>query len=172
MRRVLLGLLFGITLLSGCGGDKPVPPVGFVNHTQHSDAQLWALWQAAQSELSKQIDLNPLQRVLSHVPPQTLPGDPRVWNISPHQLVVSPQSDVSAAVFYASTGMDRADPTGLIACPQPCNVHYAPAYSLYAQPLSRYAASWESSENNFDFIVQYEFENQILNALGYDVQWR
>jgi hypothetical protein len=60
MRRVLLGLLFGITLLSGCGGDKPVPPVGFVNHTQHSDAQLWALWQAAQSELSKQIDLNPL----------------------------------------------------------------------------------------------------------------
>jgi hypothetical protein len=51
-------------------------------------------------------------------------------------------------------------------------VHYAPAYSLYTQPVSRYAASWESSENNFNFLVQYEFENQILKVLGYDVQWR
>jgi hypothetical protein len=172
MRRVLLGLLFAITLLSGCGGDKPVPPLGFVNHTQHSDAHLGALWQAAQSELSKQIDLNPLQRVLTHVPPQVLPGDPRVWSISPHQLLVSSQPDVSAESLRASTGMDRADPTGLIACPQPCNVHYAPAYSLYVHPVTRYAASWESSENNFDFLVQYEFENQILKVLGYDVQWR
>jgi hypothetical protein len=164
--------MWGIILLNGCGGAKPVPPVGFVNHTQHSDAQLWALWQAAQYELSKQIDLNPLQRVLNHVPPQVVPGDPRVWSVSPHRLWVSAQPDVSAASLYASTGMNRADPTGLIACPQPCNVHYAPAYSLYTQPVSRYAASWESSENNFNFLVQYEFENQILKVLGYDVQWR
>jgi hypothetical protein len=51
-------------------------------------------------------------------------------------------------------------------------VNYAPAYSEYAQPVSRYAASWESSESNFDFLVQYEFENQILHALGYDLRWR
>ena len=172
MRRFVPGLLLVVFALNGCGGDKPVPPVGFVNHTQHSDAQLWALWQAAQSELSKQIDLNPLQRVLTHVPPQVLPGDPRVWSVSPHQLLVSSQPDVSASALYASTGMNHADPTGLIACPQPCNVHYAPAYSLYAQPVSRYAASWEPSENNFDFLVQYEFENQILKVLDYDVQWR
>ena len=172
MPRVLLGLLLGIILLNGCGGYKPVPPVGFVNHTQHSDAQLWTLWQAAQYELSQQIDLNPLQRALTHVPPQVLPGDPRVWSISPHRLLVSSQPDVSAASLYTSTGMNRADPTGLIACPQPCNVHYAPAYSLYTEPASRYAASWEPSENNFDFLVQYEFENQILKVLGYDVQWR
>ena len=172
MRQVLLGLLFAITLLSGCGGDKPVPPVGFVNHTQHSDAQLWTLWHAAQQDLSQQVDLNPLQRTLTHVPPRVLPGDPRAWSISPHQLLVSSQPDVSAASLFSSTGINRADPTGLIACPQPCNVHYAPAYSLYAQPVTRYAVSWEPSENNFDFLVEYEFENQILNALGYDVQWR
>jgi hypothetical protein len=172
MRRMPRGLLLGIILLTGCGTDKTLPPVGFVNQTQHSDAQLWTLWHAAQQDLSRQIDLNPLQRVLNHVPPQTLPGDPRAWSVSPHQLVVGAQEDVSSATFFASTGIDRSDPTGLIACPQPCNVHYAPAYSLYAQSATRYAASWESSENNFDFLVEYEFENQILNALGYDVQWR
>jgi hypothetical protein len=172
MRRKLRGLLLGIILLNGCGTDKALPPVGFVNQTQHSDAQLWTLWHAAQQDLSRQIDLNPLQRVLNHTPPQVLPGDTRVWNISPHLLQVSWRADVSSAAFFASTGIERADPTGLIDCPQPCNVHYAPAYSLYAQPTSRYAASWESSESNFDFLVQYEFENQILNALGYNVQWR
>jgi hypothetical protein len=172
MRRILRGLLLGIVLLNGCGTEKPLPPIGFVNQTQHSDTKLWTLWHAAQQDLSHQIDLNPMQRVLTDAPPQVLPGDWRVWNISPRQLSVSSQPDVSSAAFFASTGIDRSDPTGLIACPQPCNVHYAPAYSLYAQPTSRYAASWESSEDNFDFLVQYEFENQILNALGYDLQWR
>jgi len=68
--------------------------------------------------------------------------------------------------------MVHPDPTGLIACPQPCNMHYAPAYSHYAQPATRYAASWESSESNFDALVRYEFENQILHSLGYDTTWR
>jgi len=86
--------------------------------------------------------------------------------------MVSPQTDVSSTVLLAATGMQLANPTGLIACPQPCNVRYAPAYSFYAPPLSRYAASWEFSGNNFDFLVQYEFENQILAALGYDMRWR
>lgn len=172
MHRVLRWLLFGILLLNGCMGRKTAPPVGFVNETHHSDAQLRALWQAAQQTLSQQIDLNPLQRVLTHAAPQILPGDPRVWDVSPHQLLVGSQADVSAAELFATTGMQRSDPTGLIACPQPCNVHYAPAYSLYAEPASRYADSWEASDSNFDFLVQYEFENQILNALGYDLSWR
>ena len=101
-----------------------------------------------------------------------LPGDPRVWSVSPRQVLVSPQPDVSSAQLYAATGVDHADPTGLIACPQPCNVHFAPAYSLYTKPVSRYAASWESSDHNFGFLLEYEFENHILNALGYDMSWR
>lgn len=172
MLRALRTILFSLLLLNGCAGDKSPPPIGFVNQTQHTDAQLWSLWKAAQQSLSRQIDLNPLQRTLTSAAPRILPGDPRALNISPHQLLVSSQADVSAAALYAATGVQRANPTGLIACPPPCNVQYAAAYSLYAQPASRYAASWESSESNFDFLVQYEFENQILNTLGYDMRWR
>src|SRR5207237_178782 len=128
LRASVLGLL----LLSGCGG-MPRPAIGFINHTQHSDAQLWALWKAAQQNLSQQIDLNPLQQQQTNVPPEIIPGDPRVWNISPRQISVSAQRDISSAMLLAATGTTRSDPTGLIACPQPCNVHYAAAYSLYTQ---------------------------------------
>lgn len=172
MRRMMRGLLLGLVLLNGCAADKSLARVGFVNQTQHTDTQLWTLWRAAQETLSQQIDLNPLQRLLQNAPPQILPGDPSVWRIMPRQLRVSPQADVSSAALLAATGMERATPTGLILCPQPCNVRYAAAYSLYMKPVSRYAASWESSEKNFDFLVQYEFENQLLNALGYDMRWR
>ena len=95
-----------------------------------------------------------------------------MWNVSPRQVTVSSQPDVSSAMLYAATGDQRSDPTGLIVCPQPCNVRFAPAYSVYAQPTSRYAASWEATDSNFDYLVEYEFENQILNALGYDMRWR
>jgi hypothetical protein len=171
MLRTLRVALLGSVLLNGCAADHSAA-LGFVNRTQHSEAQLWTLWQAAQRSLSQQIDLNPLQRLLETVPPQMLPGDARVWKLSPHQLVVSPQSDVSSAALYAATGMQRGSPTGLIGCPQPCNVRFAPAYSFYSPPVSRYAASWEFSGSNFDVLVQYEFENQILSALGYDMRWR
>lgn len=173
-RRAKLLLVLSVTALAACGGQPvgAVPPPGFINHTQHSDAQLSALWNAAQQTLSQQIDLNPLQRELYNAVPNTLPGDARVWNISPRQLRVQSQADVSSPALQAATGMVRPDPTGLIACPQPCNVQYAPAYSHYARPVTSYAASWESSESNFDTLVRYEFENQILNALGYDTTWR
>jgi hypothetical protein len=74
--------------------------------------------------------------------------------------------------LLAQTGVYRADPTGLIACPQPCNVRYATAYSRYAPPRTKYAASWEPQSDNFKLILQYEFENYILSALGYDMRWR
>ena len=79
---------------------------------------------------------------------------------------------MTAAELLALTGTIRADPTGLIACPQPCNVRYAAAYSVYAQPAVKYAASWEAHQDSFAPMLQYEFENHILFALGYDVQWR
>ncbi len=175
MQRQLRAMLLVMVLFTGCGGrtvSAPAPPIGFVNQTLHSDAQLWSLWKAAQQNLSQQVDLNPLQRTLDSAPTQILPGDARVWNISPRQLSVSSQADVSASAFYAATGASRPDPTGLISCPQPCNVSYAPAYSLYWQPISRYAASWEFQGRSFDVLLQYEFENQILHELGYDMTWR
>jgi hypothetical protein len=163
--------VIGYVLLAGCGGASDVP-VGLLNHSHHTDAQLWAIWQTAQPNLSQQVDLNPLRRVFQSVPPDVRPGDQRVWSVSPHQLAVAPQTDVSSAEFYAVTGYLRSDPTGLIACPQPCNVHYTAAYSLFREPVTRYAASWEPSESNFEYLLTYEFENQILNELGYDMRWR
>jgi hypothetical protein len=169
MRRA--GFLLGIVLWSGCSGTD-LSPIGFVNKTQHSDAQLWAIWKAAQTHLSQQIDLNPLQQDFFGMPPQILAGDRRVWEIAPRQLLVARVPDISSAALYAASGINRPDPTGLIGCPQPCNVHYAPAYSFYTPPLSRYATSWEFNGNNFDLLLQYEFENHILNSLGYDMRWR
>jgi hypothetical protein len=51
-------------------------------------------------------------------------------------------------------------------------VGFAPAYSLYVRPATRYASSGEGTESNFDYLVEYEFENQILNAPGYGKRWR
>jgi len=162
-----------VLILSACGGRPPsAQPVGFINQTRHSDAELQWLWQQAQQSVSQQLDLNPLEQEMNNAAPDIVAGDARAWNVSPHQLVVSSQADISAAELYALTGTMRPDPTGLISCPAPCNVTYAPAYSLYTQPTTRYAASWEFSSNNFDVLVEYEFENQILKALGYDVKWR
>jgi hypothetical protein len=171
MRARLHLLVIGCMLFSSCE-NRPDAEIGFINETQHSDAQLWGLWKAAQKNLLQQIDLNPLQQQFSNAAPDMLPGNPHVLNVSPHQLVVSSQPDVTSSTLYAATGTNRPDPTGLIVCPQPCNVSYAAAYSLYSRPASRYAASWEFSGNNFDVLVQYEFENHILKALGYDVSWR
>ncbi|HZQ18130.1 MAG TPA: hypothetical protein VFA90_05365 [Terriglobales bacterium] len=158
-------------LLSGCGGT-PRSAIGFVNQTKHSDAELWSLWREAQKSLSEQIDLNPLEQELNNSTPHIVPGDARAMSVMPQQVVVSAQPDIAASTLYSVTGTTHSDPTGLIVCPQPCNVDYAPAYSLYQRPTTRYAASWEFAGNNFDHLVEYELENQILSALGYDMRWR
>ena len=122
--------------------------------------------------MAQGIDLNPLQRLSNDVPPDTRPGDPNAWSVEPHQLLVVAVPDVSSEDLFAATGERRSDPTGMIACPQPCNVRYSTAYSFYQPELTKYAASWEFAGDNFNVILEYEFENQILNALGYAMTWR
>jgi hypothetical protein len=162
-----------IVILVGCGVGIPgTLPVGFLNQTQHSDADLWAIWKTAQRNLARQVDLNPLQRTLHGVPADLRPGDPLALGVKPHLLRVAAKPDVASSALFAATGVYRDDPTGLIACPRPCNVRYAAAYSSYTRPLTRYAASWEFQDDNFAVIVEYEFENQILESLGYDMRWR
>jgi hypothetical protein len=166
-----LRTLFLTVLLLGCGSKKtPTAPVGFVNQTKHSDTELWTIWSAAQKSLATKINLNPLQS--TDAPPDILPGDARALGVMPHQLTVAPQPDVSSNVLAAATGVYRANPTGMIACPQPCNVRFTTAYSRYDPAATNYAASWESSESNFHDILEYEFENQILFTLGYNMTWR
>ncbi len=164
-------LVLGIILV-GCGGQPELPPAGFVNQTHHSDGELWAIWKAAQETLANEVDMNPLQRQFSGAPADIRPGDARALKVLPHQLRVGSKPDVSASVLLAATGLVRDDPTGLIACPQPCNVRYAAAYSVYRLDLTQYAASWEDHGDSFTFVLEYEFENQILSALGYSLKWR
>jgi hypothetical protein len=161
------------TVLLGCeGGPQDPVPVGFINQTQHSDVQLQAIWTDAQQSVARKIDLNPLQRLSNNVTPEIRPGDPRALSVMPHELLVTAELDVSSEVLFAATGEQRADPTGVIACPQPCNVRYSTAYSLYQPQVTKYAASWEFAGDNFSVILEYEFENHILSALGYDMRWR
>ena len=172
MPRILLKLA-PILLLCGCGGGLPESlPVGFLNHTQHSDEQLWTIWRTAQQILSQRVDLNPLQRSTSDAAADIHPGDSRALQVMPHQLLVSPEADVTSSTLFAATGQFRADPTGMIACPQPCNVRFAAAYSWYQRHTTHYAASWERQGDNFSLILEYEFENHILAALGYSLKWR
>jgi hypothetical protein len=89
MRRNLFTVIVTVVFL-GCGGSSPGPvPVGFVNQTQHSDADLRAIWRAAQQSVASEIDLNPLQRISSNKPPDLRPGDPRALHAMPHQLAVT-----------------------------------------------------------------------------------
>jgi hypothetical protein len=166
-----------LTTLAACGGtpqdSRSALPVGFVNHTIHSDAQLRSIWAKAQKNLAQQVDLNPLQRQNNPaIAAKIKPGDPRALTEMPHQLVVDNEVDVSSETLFIATGVQRPDPTGLIACAPPCNVKYAAAYSRYQEPVTKYAESWDDEGDNFELILQYEFENQILFALEYDLKWR
>jgi hypothetical protein len=171
MGKKLRATLLTMVLL-GCGGRSNNPTaIGFINQTQHTDAELWAIWSGAQQSLSQRIDLNPVQQAVSGAAAKMLPGDPRALSIMPQQLTVAPETDVPSAALFAATGIRRTDPTGMIACPQPCNVQYTTAYSRYRPEITRYAASWEWT-SSFNSLLEYEFENQILFALGYDMTWR
>jgi hypothetical protein len=172
MKRNVVTAILTVVLL-GCGGSSHSPATaGFVNQTQHSDVDLQAIWSEAQQSVAQKIDLNPLQRLSANVPPDTRPGDPRALSVAPNHLLVAAEPDISSEVFFAATGDRRTDPTGMIACPQPCNVRYSTAYSFYQPQLTKYAASWEFNGDNFSVILEYEFENHILSALGYDMTWR
>ncbi|HEX8813917.1 MAG TPA: hypothetical protein VF753_00300 [Terriglobales bacterium] len=161
--------VIGFTLLLiGCGNGPAASHAGFVNATQHSDTELWQIWKQAQDSISTRIDLNPLQQA----PPVILRGDRRAITVQPNQLWVAPVNDISAQTLFKETGTHYKSPSGLIVCPQPCDVRFAPAYSTYQPPAVKYAASWETAGSNFDQLLQYEFENQILYALKYDVTWR
>ena len=59
-----------VLILSACGGRPPsAQPVGFINQTRHSDAELQSLWQQAQQSVSQQLDLNPLEQEMNNAAP-------------------------------------------------------------------------------------------------------
>jgi hypothetical protein len=171
MRRHWWKFVLGLGLLGG-GGLPNGLPVGLDNQTKHSDAELWAVWKAAQESLAQEVDLNPLQRSSSGAPADIRPGTHGLLKSCLTTLKVSAEPDVTALDRLVATGMERSDPTAMIACPESCHVRYAAAYSFYSRDLTRYAASWEERGDSFSFVLEYEFENQILAALGYSLRWR
>src|SRR3954471_6243057 len=111
MRAAIHVVVIGCVLFSGCGSGRD-SEVGFINETQHSEAELWSLWKAAQTSLSHQIDLNPLQRQFSGVGPNLLRVNRGALSVSPHQLVISSQPDSSLRLFMrppARTGLIPLD---------------------------------------------------------------
>src|SRR5881227_1976849 len=92
-------------VLVGCGGGaSDVLPVGFVNQTQHSVAELWTIWKSAQQSLAKKVDLNPLQRSFPGVVADIRPGDSRALRAAPHQIRVAREPDVGSGILFGATG--------------------------------------------------------------------
>jgi hypothetical protein len=171
LRRLLV--LLACLCLAGCGGGFPGGlPTGFLNKTQHSDAELWAIWKTAQQDLAQEVDLNPLQQSLYDTPVDIRPGDARALNAMPHQLLVAAQQDVTSSVLFGATGVQRADPTGLIACPAPCNVRFAAAYSLYPRQITKYSASWEFQGDNFSRFLNMSSRTRFWLSWDTSLRWR
>ena len=77
-------------VLVGCGGgESEVLPIGFVNRTQQSGADLWTIWKSAQQSLARKVDLNPLQRSDPGVLADMRQGDSRAFREAPHQIGVA-----------------------------------------------------------------------------------
>ena len=113
--------------------------------------------ESAQQSLARKVDLNPLQRSDPGAIADLRPGDSRALHEAPHQIRVAAEPDVVSGILFGTTGVLRTDPTGLIACPQPCNVRYAAASSKYDLRITRYAQTWEFEGDNFAIILEYEF---------------
>jgi hypothetical protein len=162
-------LFLVIVLLTGCGAAAPI---GFINETAlHSDAQLMELWHQAQQDVSQAVYLNPIQHLFYGAPEDLLPGDSRALSFNPHMITVRVIPDLTPAQLLVF-GVDRSEPTGMIVCPQPSDERTAVAFSSPAKRRTHVAASWEHSEPDWDYIVVWEFETQILYGLGYDISWR
>src|SRR5207249_11594274 len=91
-RRRRLLVVLACLWLAGCAGGFPRGlPTGFINKTQHSDAELWAIWKTAQQELAQEVDLNPLQQSLHDATPDIHPVDPTPLSAVRHHLSVAAQ---------------------------------------------------------------------------------
>src|SRR5438093_12178937 len=85
IRRRLLVFL-ACLWLAGCGGGfSGGLPTGFIYETQHSDADLWAIWKTAPQELAQAVDLDPPQQSLYDEPAATRPARAPAMRARPAQ---------------------------------------------------------------------------------------
>jgi hypothetical protein len=125
MRRNLWKFVLGLGLL-GCGGQPNALPVGFVKPDPTFGRGPVGGLESGPRKSRPGSGPESSTEVISGAPADIRPGDPRALEILPHQLKVSAEPDVTAGVLLAATGLERSDPTGMIACPEPYNVRLPP----------------------------------------------
>lgn len=149
--------------LVACGNG----PREFTNRTRLSQNFFYVQWQAAQTVVATAaIRLNPGQII-----PIVSTPDKKAFRIQPDGLVVEELPDVTAAQMLEMAGIRAFDPTGELLCPAGCDVQFTPAYSTLGTGVY-YARSLDAHELLLSRDLQYEFENQILFRLGYNVSHR
>jgi hypothetical protein len=156
-----------LLLLASCGGGSwGGSGARFVNRTGLAEAEFQALaeqkWKQAQAILAAQtIDLH---AATPERGPSIVPADARALQLEPHNVEVQSEPDVAAQQINNLPNCVRCpyeDPTGLI----PCRVGFCQAY---LRNLCTIVVPESKPEN----MGQYEMENCILWALGYDVSGR
>ena len=98
-------------VLVGCGGGaSDVLPIGFVNQTQHSAAELWTIWRSAQQSLARKVDLNPLQRSDPGAIADLRPGDSRALHEAHRASVDEHMLDLDVGELVGDDVRHRASP--------------------------------------------------------------
>jgi hypothetical protein len=144
--------------LVGCAGNASLTAScdgGFVNNSVATTAELQADWKAAQTAIATQpIAMNPVS------------GKPYTDPPNPAALTVEPSCQVKVK------GMPNALPLPKAGFPTSASpTGYAAGETLGSDPWTVEVV--EPSLNTFyDAAAQWEFQNVILEQLGYDVQGR
>jgi hypothetical protein len=160
MRKLALFLPLGLV---GCGND----PREFTNRTPLSQQFLYTQWEVAQTVVaSTPLLLNPVQSI-----PMFSTPTKEALSIQPDGLIIEARPDLTADQILKMTGTHASDPTEELICPPGCDVKFTPAYSLLGVGVY-YARSLDADLNRLTYDLQYEFENQILFRLAYNVNER
>jgi hypothetical protein len=129
--------------------------------------------EAAQQTLNQEVDLNPLPRASSGAPADIRPGDPRALGAWSHAAPARRDRRMSPPPRFFSRRPDLSGPI-----PQEWSPAAGPAMSAMPRLISFTAGLHPLRHlvgvqgNSFTFVLEYEFENQILAELGYRLRWR
>jgi hypothetical protein len=155
-----------LIIVAACGGQPAQRPdeSGFINQTNGAATSndLKGLWQRAQQTLATQtIALNPVTAEFQNVAVVYVAADPRAYQVAPNGVTVTAVPDIPVSAL-PSVFKDKGyvDPTGVIRCS--CPTGYCHAYTNNQQVWVAQSMALN------DGATGWEFQNIILNRLGYD----
>lgn len=166
MKAFCIAILLGLT---ACGGaPKTAAPAA---QDKFSDPQLQTLWEQAQNTLATQmITLNAAYVAEGREAAVVIAPDYRALSVSPAGVSVNPVPDLTVAQLQSENPgaqlQHNTDPTGVIHAPAGSSASYCASYTqgsaVYVSASLEYSAG----------ATGYEFQNVILERLGYDVSKR